>query len=263
MRGIYKITNKINNKVYVGESLNIIKRWSEHINELKNNNHCNYKLQTDWNKYGENNFKFEVILYLDESIKNYVDKYLLIYYEYKYIKEYDSIFNGYNIENTLEVLKSGNKEYNYNNGFNPNMYKGCIRNISKGIYREFGGILFYKESTEKHDKTKSKLNNKISKDEAKSTVQKLKLEIETWLDNHGIQYEIHKPICPKNGNVFYFNYFFKYNDELYAIDIDYKNIDSKNRKIEYSTSNNINIIFIPKFWYGVDKKLNVILKNKI
>ena len=263
MRGIYKITNIKNNKVYIGESLNIIKRWSEHINELKNNNHCNYKLQNDFNKYGINNFKFEVILYLDESIKNYVDKYLLIYYEDKYIKEYNSISSGYNIENTLEMLKYGNKEYSCNNGFNQNIYKGCIRNISNGIYREFGGVLFYKEPTEKSNKATSKLNNKISKDEAKSTVQKLKLEIETWLDDHDIQYEIRKPISPKNGKMFYFNYFFKYNDKLYAIDIDYKNIDGKNRKIEYSTSNDINIIFIPKFWYGVDKKLNVILKNKL
>ena len=28
--GIYKITNKINNKVYVGQSTNLNKRWSMH-----------------------------------------------------------------------------------------------------------------------------------------------------------------------------------------------------------------------------------------
>ena len=37
MRGIYKITNKNNGKVYIGESLNIERRWEEHKKELSNN----------------------------------------------------------------------------------------------------------------------------------------------------------------------------------------------------------------------------------
>lgn len=30
MIGIYKITNKINNKVYIGQSIHIERRWTEH-----------------------------------------------------------------------------------------------------------------------------------------------------------------------------------------------------------------------------------------
>ena len=58
--GIYKITNNINNKFYIGSSKNITKRFKEHKWRLKNNKHPNNKLQNSWNKYGEENFKFEV-----------------------------------------------------------------------------------------------------------------------------------------------------------------------------------------------------------
>lgn len=43
--GVYKITNIINNKVYIGESLDIYERWKSHKEDLKNGNHHSYKLQ--------------------------------------------------------------------------------------------------------------------------------------------------------------------------------------------------------------------------
>lgn len=60
MIGIYRIRNKVNGKCYYGSSKNIEKRWKRHKNDLKNNNH-NPLLQRAWNKYGENNFIFEVV----------------------------------------------------------------------------------------------------------------------------------------------------------------------------------------------------------
>ena len=109
IRGIYKITNLINNKVYMGESLDIYRRWDEHREELNNNEHHSYKLQDDWNTYGADNFKFEIVTVLNEDINKFIDKYILLVYEDKYIKEYDSIDNGYNIENTLEQVLNGYK----------------------------------------------------------------------------------------------------------------------------------------------------------
>lgn len=59
--GIYKITNTINKKCYIGQAKNIKNRWKGHINSLNNNkNPCIY-LQHAWNKYGEKSFKFEII----------------------------------------------------------------------------------------------------------------------------------------------------------------------------------------------------------
>jgi len=59
--GIYKILNIINNNIYVGSSKNIYKRWNRHKKELNKNIHSNTFLQRAWNKYGEKNFKFEII----------------------------------------------------------------------------------------------------------------------------------------------------------------------------------------------------------
>lgn len=59
--GIYQIRNIINGKVYIGSSINISKRIWEHRNTLKKNIHHNEHLQKAWNKYGEENFKFETI----------------------------------------------------------------------------------------------------------------------------------------------------------------------------------------------------------
>lgn len=59
--GIYKITCLPNNKLYIGSSKNIEKRFKTHINQLNKNKHINEHLQSSWNLYGQNNFLFEII----------------------------------------------------------------------------------------------------------------------------------------------------------------------------------------------------------
>lgn len=86
--GIYKITNKINNKPYIGSSNNIERRWRQHISLLNNNKHHSIKLQRAWNKYGQDNFEFEIIEECD------VEK--LLYLEQFYIDKYKAYFEGYN-----------------------------------------------------------------------------------------------------------------------------------------------------------------------
>jgi len=56
--GIYKIENKANKMIYIGSTTNFDKRKKKHIEDLKNGDHCNFKLQNDYDKYGENNFNF-------------------------------------------------------------------------------------------------------------------------------------------------------------------------------------------------------------
>ena len=53
--GIYKITNKINGKVYIGQSNNIFRRWMEHQRDLIYGIHHSSKLQKEWNEYGFKN----------------------------------------------------------------------------------------------------------------------------------------------------------------------------------------------------------------
>lgn len=61
MTGIYKIISKIDDRCYIGSSINIHNRWKEHTYDLKNNKHRNSKLQNFVNKHSLNNIQFIVI----------------------------------------------------------------------------------------------------------------------------------------------------------------------------------------------------------
>lgn len=106
MIGIYKIENKKNNRVYVGESMHIERRWEKHKDDLNNNSHHSWKLQQDWNVYGKYNFEFSAIYDLNKETRKHNSnslfiKLYLVWLENKYIEDYNSICNGYNIDNTL------------------------------------------------------------------------------------------------------------------------------------------------------------------
>ena len=58
MSGIYKITNKINGKSYIGQSIHIEERWKEHL--YRNSSHISL-IKLALQKYGVDNFTFEVI----------------------------------------------------------------------------------------------------------------------------------------------------------------------------------------------------------
>lgn len=64
--GIYKITNLVNGKFYIGSAVDTKNRFSTHISELKSKTHSNYHLQRAWEKYGKENFIFEVIESVDD-----------------------------------------------------------------------------------------------------------------------------------------------------------------------------------------------------
>lgn len=66
---IYKIINRINNKIYIGSTYNIVKRKNIHIYLLKNNKHHSILLQRAFNKYGESNFKFEILETVEDRSK--------------------------------------------------------------------------------------------------------------------------------------------------------------------------------------------------
>lgn len=87
--GIYAIKNRTNNKMYIGQSVNARKRKSYHLWLLRTNNHFNPKLQSAFNKYGEENFEFVI---LEKCNKDELDD-----KEIKYINRYNTINDGYNI----------------------------------------------------------------------------------------------------------------------------------------------------------------------
>lgn len=78
--GIYKILNKITNKFYIGSAADIKSRWSKHRKMLRENWHDNKHLQSAWNKYGQENFLFEIVeLCSKEELVKTEQKYLNLY----------------------------------------------------------------------------------------------------------------------------------------------------------------------------------------
>lgn len=89
---LYRITNKINNKVYIGQAADVSKRWYDHRKAVKLNNPTqtiHYALI----KYGLDSFEFEVIA----SCKTQDDANCI---ETELVKQYDSFIKngkGYNV----------------------------------------------------------------------------------------------------------------------------------------------------------------------
>ena len=61
--GIYKIQSIIKpGRIYIGSGINIGKRWNKHLEDLRKDSHYNKKIQRHFNKYGEIDFQFSVLL---------------------------------------------------------------------------------------------------------------------------------------------------------------------------------------------------------
>ena len=100
MNTVYKITNMINQKSYIGSSTRVEKRWQQHKNDAFNSSPKNkkyqYPLYQAFRKYGIENFSFE-ILKDGFSSTDEMEK-----YEQEMIFQYQTLApNGYNqTENT-------------------------------------------------------------------------------------------------------------------------------------------------------------------
>ena len=131
--GVYKITNLVNGKVYIGASKNIERRWRDHKKRI------NSPIHSDLETYGLDNFKFEVLLECPED--------MLCQWERDMIALYDSDDpeKGYNDKGdrpyslkTSESLK-GHKSWNkgkpaWNKGIScSEEHKRKISEAKKGI----------------------------------------------------------------------------------------------------------------------------------
>ena len=112
MNYIYKITNKINNKIYIGKTTHTVQyRWNQHTSASftdKNKLDYNYLLHKAIRKYGKENFSLEIL----EKVE---DEKVLSEKEMYYIKLYNSCVlednaNGYNMTYGGEGPNKINKE---------------------------------------------------------------------------------------------------------------------------------------------------------
>ena len=90
MIGIYKITNKINGKCYIGQSNDIERRWREHKSAFDNPNASDYESKKNraFRKYGIENFDFQVLEEVSLEMLNDREIYWISYF--------NSVEDGYN-----------------------------------------------------------------------------------------------------------------------------------------------------------------------
>ena len=94
--GIYKYENKLNGHIYIGQSCDIERRYQQHLYDAK---HPERSTGVDFaiNKYGIENFIFEIIELCNKDQLDEREKYWISYY--------NSYNNGYNRTNGGNVLR--------------------------------------------------------------------------------------------------------------------------------------------------------------
>lgn len=90
--GIYVIKNKLNNKYYVGQSINLKERLQRHRSKIRHNSKENLIYKSIF-KNGYNNFEYSIIEIIEEkeNLKEILDN-----KEIYYINYYNSYYKGYN-----------------------------------------------------------------------------------------------------------------------------------------------------------------------
>jgi len=96
--GIYQIRNIVNGKCYIGQSIELRKRKSNHFSNLKKNNGGeNRYLQNSFDKHGQENFVFEILLYCEP--------FELTRYEQFFVDKYKKLGKLYNFRECVDSNK--------------------------------------------------------------------------------------------------------------------------------------------------------------
>lgn len=127
---IYKITNLVNKKIYIGSAVYFAQRRGEHLSKLRRQIHHNKHLQNSFNKHGEEQFKFDVVEYasketLVEREQYWIDK---LNPEYNFLRVAFSSIGFKHSEETKKKLSEGMKGH-----------KRCVgRKLSKETKKRIG-----------------------------------------------------------------------------------------------------------------------------
>lgn len=109
MTGIYKITNKLNGKSYIGKAEDIEKRWEQHVEALKFSNSSWYP-QAREESTNIHDFEFSIVQMCSVEELDELEEYWTLYY-----KTYE---NGYNKKIASgTILLMNDSALNTNNQF--------------------------------------------------------------------------------------------------------------------------------------------------
>lgn len=115
MRGfIYKITNNVNGKIYIGQTIQTVKeRFYQHCATKCSDSVLNMAIHRAIKKYGKSNFTIEVIEEVDKDSLNDREKFWIEYYN-SYNNGYNSTRGGQDSSTYCKELDTESiiKEYN-------------------------------------------------------------------------------------------------------------------------------------------------------
>jgi group I intron endonuclease len=101
LSGIYQIRNLVNGKLYIGSTGGFRERWNTHLRLLRRDSHHSWKLQKDFNVYGEGSFEFSPLIICKEAD--------LAFFEQRILEIFDAVATGYNISSDTEAPMRGRK----------------------------------------------------------------------------------------------------------------------------------------------------------
>ena len=149
VKALYKITNLINGKSYIGQSINPEHRFVSHISRAKNDSD-NSPIHSAIKKYGKENFKLEILEWSEDY--NQREKELIIEYNtlspngynvakggeeppHKYGEEHhNSVITEEQVDRVIEELKKDElTEPEIGRLFNPPLNQILINSINFGI----------------------------------------------------------------------------------------------------------------------------------
>ena len=99
---IYKIVNIINDKIYIGQTINFADRKKYHYHSLIKKRHSSYHLQNSFNKYGIDSFYIEIIEFCTIEIINKREEYWIKRYQ-TYNRKYGYNLDAKNIINSMII----------------------------------------------------------------------------------------------------------------------------------------------------------------
>jgi group I intron endonuclease len=158
--GIYKIENLINHKVYIGQSIEIERRWQKHLGAKDD-----FVIHRALRKYGKENFSFQIIEECDLLDLNKKEEYWITYYNSLVPNGYNMIqggSNGVGLAKGKKVLQySLNGEFleEYSSANQASLITGIdhgsICACCRGKYQQAGGYQWkYSEEKEKEKEIK-------------------------------------------------------------------------------------------------------------
>ena len=174
-KGIYIITNKVNGKVYIGQSKQLNQRYSGHLYRINRKEHHNEILQRAFDKYGADNFEYNILEeIIDERLLNEREKYWIDFHgglnSDKLYNLKDPLLNEYSdyVRNKMSKNNTGENNPNYGNKWTKDMKEKAANRKKGKTWEEIFGEEKAKEMKEKASKSQE---GRVHSEETKNKIR--------------------------------------------------------------------------------------------